>query len=74
MERYIGKQEHMLHVTRVTHIQCPISQYRFTRYGYSLCHLIKYKKKEIYNGQSLTTKGCCIKLKIYNFVTRVTQK
>ena len=41
-----------LHVTRVTHIQCPISQYRFTRYGYSLCHLIKYKKKEIYNGQS----------------------
>jgi hypothetical protein len=51
-----------LHVTRVTHIQCQISQYRFTRYGYSLYHLISYKKKEeIYNGQSQTTKGCCIK-------------
>ena len=40
-----------------------------------VCHLIKYKKKEeIYDGQSQTTKGCCIKLKTLNVVTRVTQK
>ena len=43
-------------MTRVTHTWYSVSNitvYRFTRYGYSLYHLIKHKKKEeIYNGQS----------------------
>ena len=51
-----------LHVTRVTHIQCPISQYRFTRYGYSLCHLIKCKKKEV-----MPNLNCAVQFLHYSF-------